>query len=173
MWSLCVQLCRKTDCVEQGCDRVPVGISWPRPVPTPAEPGRLSRTLSTLGLQGPQSPVTQRDGEAEDLRPAEMEPDLEPGSFLPTWVTAPVLRLLQARARALTPSPDGSEASPSPPQACCAVPRLAGRGARADLAPAALPGQAGAQALWLPRLSGRQTASHIRFSTCIPRPPTG
>lgn len=75
-----------TTYLEQGCDLLPVGVCCAGPVPTPAEGGVLySRTLNTCwGLRVPQSPITQRvPGEAEDLRPAELElePCLGPGSF--------------------------------------------------------------------------------------------
>lgn len=81
-----------------------MGISPAWPLPRLAERGVfLAGHLAPWRLQSPQSPITQRVGEAEDLRPAEMEPDLEPGSFLPTRMSGSGAAAPAGRAPALPP----------------------------------------------------------------------
>lgn len=144
-----------------------MGISLAWPVPTPAERGVfLAGHLAPWGLQSPQSPITQRAGEAEDLRPAEMEPDLEPGSFLPTRMSGS-----GAAAGSGRPSPRPARSRGGgehlPPAARSAVQSLSSPAGALETEPrAGRPGGPGGSmslTLRLPGLSGRQTASRRCF----------
>ena len=138
-----------------------MGICPAWPLPTPAERGVfLAEHLAPWGLQSPQSPITQRAGEAEDLRPAEMEPGLEPGSFLPTLMGGSCWQ-------SLGPAPSRGGGEHLPPTARSAVQSLGSPAGALETEPRAGrpagPGGSPSLTLRLPGLSGRQTASRRRF----------
>ena len=145
------------------------GYLWASLSPAGAHTSRaqsaLAGHLAPWGLQGPQSPVTQQVGEAEDLRPAEMEPDLEPGSFLPTWMSGSGAAAPAGPRPSPAPSPGGGEHLP--PAAGSAVQSLGSPAGALETEPRAGrpagPGGSASLTLRLSRLSGRQTASRRRF----------